>query len=78
MTLTLNTAFLVFLVKNSSMNGINFLGTTLGIYEGPGRDGEVITLRSTEPLIGKYVVVQLMSDDARVNLNEVVVICSGE
>ena len=50
----------------------------MGTYDGPGKEGEVVTMQSTEPLAGKYVVLQLMTEKGTLNLNEVKVMCAGE
>merc|ERR1719187_1887591 len=51
-------------------------GTTLGTFEGPATNGQVITITSMEPITGKYVVIQLLKDSGIINLLEVKVLCS--
>ena len=51
----------------------------MGIFDGPATNGEVISITSTEPLTGKYIVIQLMSTSEVLGaLNEVTVTCAGE
>ena len=47
-------------------------------YVGPGRNGEVVTIECTEPIEGKYVILQLMYDPAILNFAEVEVYGTGK
>ena len=42
-------------------------------YKGPGKDGEVITIRCEKPIAGKFVIIQLMDtcDGCYLNIMEV-------
>ena len=50
----------------------------MGIFDGPATNGQVISITSTEPLTGKYVVIQLMGTSELLALNEVKVTCAGK
>ena len=55
-----------------------FLGETLGTFAGPGKKGQVITITGSEPITGKYVVMQLEQNFQVLNFNEVKVMCAGK
>ena len=51
----------------------------MGIFEGPATDGQVITVKSTQSIAGRYIVLQLRrSTPASLMLVEVEVICAGK
>ena len=50
----------------------------MGTSAGPGTNGQVVTITSSEPVTGKYVVFQLKEESQVLNINEVKVTCSGK
>ena len=50
----------------------------MGTFAGPGTNGQVVTITSSKPVTGKYVVFQLKEESQVLNLNEVKVTCSGK
>ena len=40
-------------------------------WPGPGVTGQMVSIRSSQPLTGKYVVIQLKGESQILNLNEV-------
>ena len=50
----------------------------MGTFVGPGTDDQLVTITASEPVTGKYVVIQLKEKSQILNLNEVKVICSAE
>ena len=54
------------------------IGVTLGTFVGPGTNGQVVTITSSEPVTGKYVVFQLKEESQVLAINEVAVTCSGK
>ena len=43
----------------------------MGTFTGPGTNGQVVTITSSQPVTGKYVVIQLKQESQYLNLNEV-------
>ena len=50
----------------------------MGTFMGPGTNGQVVTITSSEPVTGKYVVFQLKEESQVLAINEVAVTCSGK
>ena len=50
----------------------------MGTFAGPGTNGQVVTITSSEPVTRKYVVFQLKEESHILNINEVKVTCSGK
>ena len=51
--------------------------THCGLFAGPGRDGEIITIKCTKPTDGKYVTLQMKNRWAILNIAEVEVYGQG-
>ena len=52
-------------------NGLITENTHCGLFAGPGRNGEVITIKCTKPTDGKYVTLQMKDETSILNIAEV-------
>ena len=53
-----------------SLRGIINVNYICGVFEGPGETGKLHTINCSSPITAKYVTLQIVGKDARLQINE--------